>query len=334
MPNASFVGSVGNLIGNWNYKLFGFISYVYPFLLIYPAVLNYRNFKKLNLKFVGNIVGAVLLFFSVLLLLSMFSKSYGGAVGAFIIDSLISVIGSVGSVVFILMIFFIAFGLAFDDRLDIVIKKAFIEQTKSSNTQNGSNLSKFSTKNSDPKSNLNENTNLKDEPNLEQKWRIKQKTKEPLEEIQNREKDKIEDEISQNNVIKDEPLMLNGVEILNEVAENKELLNQLEKGKIEKPKDFKLPSLDFLNDPPKRSKSVNESEIDQKIADLLDKLRRFKIDGDVVRTYSGPVVTTFEFKPAAHIKVSKILTLQDDLAMALKAQTIRIQAPIPGKDVV
>ncbi|TWO28705.1 DNA translocase FtsK [Campylobacter hyointestinalis] len=334
LPNASFVGSVGNLIGNWNYKLFGFISYVYPFLLIYPAVLNYRNFKKLNLKFVGNIVGAVLLFFSVLLLLSMFSKSYGGAVGAFIIDSLISVIGSVGSVVFILMIFFIAFGLAFDDRLDIVIKKAFIEQTKSSNTQNGSNLSKFSTKNSDPKSNLNENTNLKDEPNLEQKWRIKQKTKEPLEEIQNREKDKIEDEISQNNVIKDEPLMLNGVEILNEVAENKELLNQLEKGKIEKPKDFKLPSLDFLNDPPKRSKSVNESEIDQKIADLLDKLRRFKIDGDVVRTYSGPVVTTFEFKPAAHIKVSKILTLQDDLAMALKAQTIRIQAPIPGKDVV
>lgn len=334
MPNASFVGSVGNLIGNWNYKLFGFISYVYPFLLIYPAVLNYRNFKKLNLKFVGNIVGAVLLFFSVLLLLSMFSKSYGGAVGAFIIDSLISVIGSVGSVVFILMIFFIAFGLAFDDRLDIIIKKAFIEQTKSSNTQNGSNLSKFSTKNSDPKSNLNENTNLKDEPNLEQKWRIKQKTKEPLEEIQNGEKDKIEDEISQNNVIKDEPLMLNGVEVLNEVAENKELLNQLEKGKIEKPKDFKLPSLDFLNDPPKRSKSVNESEIDQKIADLLDKLRRFKIDGDVVRTYSGPVVTTFEFKPAAHIKVSKILTLQDDLAMALKAQTIRIQAPIPGKDVV
>lgn len=342
LPNASFVGSVGNLIGNLNYKLFGFISYIYPFLLIYPAVLNYRNFKKLNLKFVGNIVGAVLLFFSILLLLSMFSKSYGGLVGAFIIDSLISVIGSVGSVVFILMIFFIAFGLAFDDRLDIVIKKAFIEQTRSSNTQNESNLSKFSTKNSvsnlnentnlNESINLNEDTNLKDEPNLEQKWRIK--PKEPLEEIQNIEKDKIEDEISQNNAIKDEPLMLNGVEILNEVAENKELLNQIEKGKIEKPKDFKLPSLDFLNDPPKRSKSINESEIDQKIADLLDKLRRFKIDGDVVRTYSGPVVTTFEFKPAAHIKVSKILTLQDDLAMALKAQTIRIQAPIPGKDVV
>ena len=125
-----------------------------------------------------------------------------------------------------------------------------------------------------------------------------------------------------------------GVEIVQEVAENKELLAQIEKGKVEVPKDFKLPSLDFLAQPPKRVKSVNEDEIDGKIADLLQKLRKFKIEGDVVRTYSGPVVTTFEFKPAPNVPVRKILNLQDDLAMALKAQTIRIQAPIPGKDVV
>lgn len=124
------------------------------------------------------------------------------------------------------------------------------------------------------------------------------------------------------------------VEILNEVSENKALLAELEKGEVDKPKDFILPPLKFLADPPKRASQINEAEIDQKISDLLEKLRRFKIDGDVVRTYTGPIVTTFEFRPAPHIKVSKILTLQDDLAMALKAQTIRIQAPIPGKDVV
>ena len=118
------------------------------------------------------------------------------------------------------------------------------------------------------------------------------------------------------------------------MAENKKLLDQIERGNVEKPKNFVLPPLKFLNDPPKRSHSVNETEIDQQISNLLDKLRKFKIDGDVVRTYTGPIVTTFEFRPAPHIKVSKILTLQDDLAMALKAQTIRIQAPIPGKDVV
>lgn len=50
--------------------------------------------------------------------------------------------------------------------------------------------------------------------------------------------------------------------------------------------------------------------------------------------YSGPLVTTFEFKPAPNVKVSKILNLQDDLAMALQAETIRIQAPIPGRNVI
>ncbi len=124
------------------------------------------------------------------------------------------------------------------------------------------------------------------------------------------------------------------VEIVSELDENKELLKDIEKGKIAKPKDFKLPNLNFLKVPPKRETHINEEEIDKKVNLLLNKLRNFKIEGDVVRTYTGPVVTTFEFKPLAHIKVSKILNLQDDLAMALKASTIRIQAPVPGKDVV
>ncbi|WP_412175668.1 DNA translocase FtsK [Campylobacter sp. CNRCH_2014_0184h] len=122
--------------------------------------------------------------------------------------------------------------------------------------------------------------------------------------------------------------------ITNEVSENKALLKDLDFGNFEKPKDFSLPPLDFLTMPKEGKSEINEEEIDRKIYDLLEKLRRFKIGGDVVRTYTGPVVTTFEFRPAADVKVSKILSLQDDLAMALKAQTIRIQAPIPGKDVV
>lgn len=122
--------------------------------------------------------------------------------------------------------------------------------------------------------------------------------------------------------------------VVEELEENKQLLDQIEKGKIEKPKNFKLPSTDFLQKPVKFDNQVNEAQLDAKIEDLIAKLAHFKIDGDVVRTYAGPVVSTFEFKPAANIKVSKILNLQDDLAMALRAQTIRIQAPIPGKDVV
>ncbi len=122
--------------------------------------------------------------------------------------------------------------------------------------------------------------------------------------------------------------------IVEELEENKQLLDQIEKGTTAKPKNFKLPPTDFLQEPVKANTTVNEEQLDAKIEDLIEKLAHFKIDGDVVRTYAGPVVSTFEFKPAANIKVSKILNLQDDLAMALRAQTIRIQAPIPGKDVV
>jgi DNA segregation ATPase FtsK/SpoIIIE, S-DNA-T family len=122
--------------------------------------------------------------------------------------------------------------------------------------------------------------------------------------------------------------------VVEELEENKILLDQIDRGVSEKPKNFKLPPLDFFQTPPKKQTLVDEAELDDKIRDLIEKLKHFNIEGDVVRTYAGPVVSTFEFKPAANIKVSKILGLQDDLAMALKAQTIRIQAPIPGKDVV
>ena len=124
------------------------------------------------------------------------------------------------------------------------------------------------------------------------------------------------------------------VEIVEELEENSKLMNDIEKGEVEKPKNFRLPKIDFLQKAPKKIKKVNEAEIDKKIEELLAKLLQFKVEGDVIRTYSGPLVTTFEFKPAPNVKVSKILNLQDDLAMALAAETIRIQAPIPGRNVV
>ncbi|HIF9960413.1 TPA: DNA translocase FtsK [Campylobacter coli] len=119
-----------------------------------------------------------------------------------------------------------------------------------------------------------------------------------------------------------------------EIELNKALLREIEQGEIEKPKDFELPPLEFLTNPSHNKQEINESEIDKKIYNLLEKLRRFKIGGDVISTYIGPVVTTFEFRPSADVKVSRILNLQDDLTMALMAKSIRIQAPIPGKDVV
>ena len=249
------------------------------------------------------------------------SSINGGIIGNFIVSALKEVIGSIGTAVAILMMFIISLGLAFRENFIIVLRKAFVDR--------------------EPKS-YEASKNLKDIkpkqiPKIERKRSKSEGTKEEeLIEAQvlNDDEQNLDEELEPEPEIESRASTINGVEILNEVAENKKLLDQIERGNVEKPKNFVLPPLKFLNDPPKRSHSVNETEIDQQISNLLDKLRKFKIDGDVVRTYTGPIVTTFEFRPAPHIKVSKILTLQDDLAMALKAQTIRIQAPIPGKDVV
>lgn len=256
------------------------------------------------------------------------SGANSGVIGGFIVSALKEVIGAIGTAVAILMIFIISLGLAFRENFIIVLRKAFVdkepngyeEKNRSVKEVRARQIPKIERKK--PKAEEIKEEELidaqvlnDDEPNLDSEPEF-----EPEPEMEPAQESR--------------PATISGVEILNEVAENKKLLDQIERGKVEKPKDFVLPPLKFLNDPPKRSHNINEAEIDQQISNLLDKLRKFKIDGDVVRTYTGPIVTTFEFRPAPHIKVSKILTLQDDLAMALKAQTIRIQAPIPGKDVV
>nr|WP_276709006.1 DNA translocase FtsK [Campylobacter rectus] len=324
-PAANFVGSFGNAIGLWNFKLFGFIAYVYPFVFIFFAYYIYKYFNGFNAEFAQTTLGAALLFLAFLMFQSGADASYGGLVANSINDALKDVAGVIGMWVFIVMLFVLSFGLIAQDNILAILKKAFVEPT--AKDENFENDDKFEQK-SQKKQRQNKKSKAKSESNLSE-----ENGEKPGGEDEQDGEYEAQDE-SESNLEEKNTVTINGVEILNEVAENKKLLEQMEKGKVEKPKDFALPPLKFLADPPKRSNSVNEAEIDQKISDLLDKLRKFKIDGDVVRTYTGPIVTTFEFRQAPHIKVSKILTLQDDLAMALRAQTIRIQAPIPGKDVV
>ncbi|MUU19549.1 DNA translocase FtsK [Helicobacter pylori] len=159
---------------------------------------------------------------------------------------------------------------------------------------------------------------------------------ENIEEKEN-QKENIEEERETENAPNFSPLTPTSAKkpvMVKELSENKEILDGLDYGEVQKPKDYELPTTQLLNAVCLKETSLDENEIDQKIQDLLSKLRTFKIDGDIIRTYSGPIVTTFEFRPAPSVKVSRILGLSDDLAMTLCAESIRIQAPIKGKDVV
>ncbi|MCB9072615.1 MAG: DNA translocase FtsK 4TM domain-containing protein [Bdellovibrionaceae bacterium] len=98
--------------------------------------------------------------------------------------------------------------------------------------------------------------------------------------------------------------------------------------------NWKLPEIGMLEDPPESRYKVDEKEIRQKSTLLVDKLGQFSVKGEVKGARPGPAVTLFEFKPNADVKISKITELADDLSLALSSESIRIIAPIPGRDVV
>ncbi len=98
--------------------------------------------------------------------------------------------------------------------------------------------------------------------------------------------------------------------------------------------NWKLPDLSMMEDPPASRVRVDEREILRKSEILVDKLVQFSVRGEVRGAKPGPAVTMYEFKPAADVKISKITELADDLSLALSSESVRIIAPIPGRDVV
>ncbi|WP_419766483.1 MAG: DNA translocase FtsK 4TM domain-containing protein [Arcobacter sp.] len=317
------VGQIGSVFAMYSHTYFGYLSYVYLFLLIYP--LYKINFKQDENKEYLKYFGVFIFLLSALILQSLvFTKKdiYSGVIGNSVVDSLFPFVGFAGLWLLVLIGFLIVFLIFIDGK---EIKKLDVQKI-------ASNIKKdvvlFQPK----------PTESKREKRREERLTVKE-VGDTAEILIMESPSKEEKKSKKDNSVEEKQIIENSEEkhsiIVDELEENKKLQDEIEVGESEKPKDFKLPSSKFFQTPAKVSTSkINEDIIDKKIADLLEKLLMFKIEGDVVRTYTGPVVTTFEFKPAPHVKVSKVLNLQDDLAMALKAETIRIQAPIPGKDVI
>lgn len=118
--------------------------------------------------------------------------------------------------------------------------------------------------------------------------------------------------------------------VVQEQMVTEQIIAEFEKPKI---KEYALPSLKTAKI---ETKTLQEKQevLALQAKTLEEKLAQFDIEGNVVGMHSGPVVTLFEYQPDIKVKVSRILALEDDLAMALKALSIRIIAPIPGRSVV
>jgi len=102
------------------------------------------------------------------------------------------------------------------------------------------------------------------------------------------------------------------------------------------PSDYadELPPTDLLTAAPSRNPEAGRRELDLAGDKLMATLRTFKVEGELVGRTTGPTVTQFEIEPAAGVKVRQIAALADDLALAMRAASIRIVAPIPGRGAV
>jgi len=98
--------------------------------------------------------------------------------------------------------------------------------------------------------------------------------------------------------------------------------------------DYKLPSFDLLASPPpiEERKIKEDLQLSSKI--LEETLSDFDVETKVVQVNQGPVITRYELEPAPGVKINRITTLSDDISRAMKAQSVRIVAPIPGKGTV
>ncbi|MBW2368959.1 MAG: DNA translocase FtsK 4TM domain-containing protein, partial [Deltaproteobacteria bacterium] len=97
---------------------------------------------------------------------------------------------------------------------------------------------------------------------------------------------------------------------------------------------FQLPSVNFLDDADETLVKPDDENLRMQSKMLEKKLADFGIEGKVVAVTPGPVITTFEYEPAPGVKINRIVSLTDDLALTLRAMSIRIVAPIPGKAVI
>lgn len=118
--------------------------------------------------------------------------------------------------------------------------------------------------------------------------------------------------------------------MIEEEAEIEEGNLDAEKERKARYKQYKLPVLDYLSDPPQVKNLHTEEELREKANQLVHALETYGVSGRVVRISPGPVITLFEIEPAEGVRVNKFTNLADDLARVMKAQRVRIIAPIPG----
>ncbi len=334
-----FVGAyISSLLGG----IFGWSSLILPILFFYISILLYRYKKGLSFfaaPFVAFIYG--LLIISSISILSgiiggtdfYFSpQPSGGSLGAIGAVYIVSLIGKVGGIILFLVLtlslFMLLFSVSFSD-----MGKMFRLIGEKIVTSKNKITEKRREKEEYVDDEIDENEEVIDDKEIEEVEEV-----EEVREIEEREEIKTDefDNITIPAPIIKEPITIDKVEL--EEIDIEDSSNEIEfKEPIETEKasfiNYNVP-LNLLAEPDNSTPQESKQDLQAKGDLLVEKLKDFGVNGVVRAIQPGPVVTMFEYEPAPGTRVSKISSLDSDLALNMSAISVRIIAPIPGTNAV
>lgn len=310
-PLHNWIKNLGSIIGASLFFVFGWSAYLVCFFLFWLAYRFFIN-QPYELRFI-KIVGLFLMLVSLSSLLSLtgnqgstFRFSRAGILGMVLADSGNNYLGKLGSYIVFITFFILALSLAtgelistfilgFFDKIYILLKKflSFLPLRKRLT------MGAFpSEKKKIPPQITLESTSIKTTP-------IQQKP-----------------QVTKVNILEVKPQEPK-LEIKEKVPKIKPTKKEIS--------GYKLPPLDLLDSPPPISERQIKEDLVGNARILEEMLADFGISAKVTNIERGPVITRYELEPAAGVKLQKIVSLSDDIALTMKAQSVRVVAPIPGK---
>ncbi len=301
----NWIGVVGSYIADGLFITFGLMALVIPFFLAEYAV---RFFRRAASAGWVKLMSIFIIFFACLGLLDIFVKdvslfsatmSAGGVVGKIIGGSLYKYLNAWGSLMLLLMLLCAGAVIGYD----------------------------FST----PYHTIREFT-----ATVRENWEVRVKRREmekrtkPKSPKKSTETADDAEPLKEQKSEKKEPQ----ITISSGHHEEKDVAEIPKQATLDFVGDYQLPPLSLLNKPPVKNRVITEKELKANATLIISKLKDFGVEGEILEIKPGPVITMYEFTPAPGIKINKIVSLADDLAMALKASPVRVVAPIPGKNAV
>lgn len=348
----NWLGVVGAHISLFLIKAtLGYFSIVFPILIFIWGTLYFKKFDKKKVIHIFNflLISAIILasFFGLLrahyeMITGIYELS--GFVGDFIGAFLGRTFGGLGGILILILASSVLLIYAFDVKIEELLRKLknlgvylFNLFTKEKQTDeeelkpqtNEDNIEKIKKISSERKKKKHRE---KEEVTAAQLMREEAEEQTRIRIIK---KDETPQQIPENEVVKEEVKKVD-IEKTGELPKKEEnhidestLPNQWEE-KIE----YKMPGLDLLDPIPEENYKVAEEELTRNAELLKDKLKLFDIEIKDISVTPGPVVTLYEIVPAPGVKISRIVGLENDIALALAAKGIRIIAPIPGKSAI